>query len=137
MGLTMCLERLPRYILARVEGRFELEAAKENFIIALETCAERGATRVLMDWRKLGGEFSLMERYELGKFGAKAIQRFKTEGRIGDLRIAFLVNEVMIDPQGFGENVAVNRGAPVRVTVDRAEALGYLGVEEASETEQG
>jgi hypothetical protein len=42
--------------------------------------------------------------------------------------VAYVGDEPLIDPARFGETVAVNRGALIKVTTDLNEAFAWLGV---------
>ncbi|MGQ0383411.1 MAG: hypothetical protein ACT4UP_01795 [Gammaproteobacteria bacterium] len=89
---------------------------------ALAAAARAGLDAALIDIRKITGPPpSMSERYD------QAI-------RIADLqatftprvRIAVLGKEPMVHPQRFGEIVATNRGALLRVFTERKPALDWL-----------
>lgn len=126
MSTKMVFEDRADHLLATVSGRFDLEVSKLRFIELLDQCAERGVDRALVDWRQMGGTFSTIDRFELGKYGAEKIRNYRSEGKTGLMRFAFLLSQKMIDPDDFGENVARNRGAAIKVTADLDEALDYL-----------
>ena len=89
---------------------------------ALKQAAPAGKTAVLVDIRQISGRAPTMsERYE------QAVQIADLQARqMPRIRMAVLGLEPMIHPQRFGEVVATNRGAHLRVFTERAEALSWL-----------
>jgi len=89
---------------------------------ALKQAEPAGMTAVLVDIRQISGRAPTMsERYEQ----AVQIADLQTR-RTPRIRLAVLGLEPMIHPQRFGEVVATNRGAQLRVFTERAEALAWL-----------
>lgn len=103
-------------------GTYEPELPAMIAEHALKQAVSAKSTTVLVDIRQISGrEPTMSERYE------QAVQvadlQIKGAPRI---RLAVLGLEPMIHPQRFGEIVATNRGAFLRVFTERAEALEWL-----------
>ena len=86
--------------------------------------AKGGATRVLVDCLQMGGSPTMLERYALAEFLARAMVELKTFPRM-----AFLGKEPLVDPDRFGELVARNRGVRMRAVEQMEDALKWLGGE--------
>ena len=89
---------------------------------ALGLAARAGRNAVLIDIRQVTGrEPTMSERYD------QAVQIADLQSRQAPgTRIAVLGIEPMIHPQRFGEIVATNRGARLRVFTAEAEAVEWL-----------
>lgn len=96
----------------------QLYVAKEAFIAASRT----GRVAALVDVRQVTGPApSMSERYD------QAVQVAQLQASITPrIRLALLGHEPMVHPQRFGEIVATNRGALLRVFTDEAMALEWL-----------
>ena len=94
------------------------------FLRVPDAARDAGAEKVLVDGRGAEGSFSTMQQFEAGAMLAK---HFK------GLQVAIVVQESLRDPSQFGETVAVNRGAKVRVFTDEAEAQSWLGTNPAGD----
>ena len=88
----------------------------------LERAARAGRTAVLLDIRGITGrEPTMSERYD------QAVQVASLQSSMTSrIRIALLGHEPMIHPQRFGEIVATNRGALLRVFTEQEPALDWL-----------
>jgi hypothetical protein len=75
-----------------------------------------GLARVLMDMRRVTGPIPDMERFFAGERVAAVLRN--------RIRLAVVAREE--DINRFGENVAVNRGARIRVTSSEEEAVRWL-----------
>lgn len=96
----------------------------EQFFLRIpETARDTDTKKVLVDARKAEGSFSTMERFDYGIMLAK---------HFTNLQVAIVVHESLRDPKLFGETVAVNRGANVRVFTNLDGARSWLGIESAS-----
>ena len=71
----------------------------------------------------------------------KLYERFNYASRIAEqfrgLKVAFVVNQPLRDPNLFGETVAVNRGGNIRVLATLAEAYEWLEVTPANKAAGG
>ena len=126
MTSRLHVEHRDSYLYARAAGPSELAAAKEFFQQILSACKKHNISNVLYDCRLAEGAFSTMERYNYGAYIADAIRK---SGVVP--RFAYVGTEQHIDPDRFGETVAVNRGVVLKVTTDLCEALDWLGVEDS------
>lgn len=92
-----------------------------------------GVNRVLCDIREIEGldhgAPSMWSRFETNEFVALSLPK--------KMRLSVWAKPQQISPDGFEENVMVNRGAAVRVTSDLEDALLWLGVEEEKSQEAG
>jgi hypothetical protein len=95
-----------------------LQVAEEG----LKRAARAGRTALLLDIRGVTGrEPTMSERYD------QAVQVASLQSRVTPrIRIALLGHEPMIHPQRFGEIVATNRGALLRVFTEEKPALDWL-----------
>jgi len=64
----------------------------------------------------------------LGEFAAATAAQSKTRSASGPTRFAYVLKEPLLDPDKFGETVAVNRGMSVRAFDNLEEALAWLEV---------
>lgn len=106
-------------------GDFTLEEAKRAFLEMLGAVAQYKAKKVLMDCRKLKGKPETLERFYYGEFAATETIRLVEEHRFFP-RFAYVMNQPLRDPQGFGETVAVNRGMIVKTFETLEEAFEWL-----------
>ena len=85
---------------------FSLEEAKRTFLEILEAVARHEVKKVLVDGRKLTGEPETMERFYYGEFAAQAVRNFADRGVSPATQFAYVLEEPLLDPHRFGENVA-------------------------------
>jgi hypothetical protein len=89
---------------------------------AFREAGSAGCRNALVDVRNVRGRLpTLFDRFDIGVHAAE--QHLARQPRI---RLAILGHEPMIHPERFGELVARNRGADVRVFTVEAEALKWL-----------
>ena len=114
-------EDRPEYLHARVSGpRDSVSVSVDFWRRCIDECRRHGRNRLLVE-ESFPNRLDTMETFAVGA----AVARMPTDR----LRIAFLDNESDHDPSNeFGETVAVNRGAPIRVFRDRAAAEEWLGL---------
>lgn len=113
------VEILPRrgYLEARLLGSFSAPRFKGQLEVVVRHCNEAGINRLLLDFSRLTGVPSVVDKFEIGTHGALvagALDRiacFGTEEQTGDQ---------------FGALVARNRGLNVSVFLDRDEAVHWL-----------
>jgi hypothetical protein len=128
VGLDLHAEQKGHYLLITVTGVFDLASAKDLARRSAELCKARQQSSALVDCRNVSGVLSTIERYDYATFVAELHARYAIEHG-APLRVAYVGNEPLIDSQRFGETVAVNRGALVKVTTDMREALAWLSGE--------
>src|SRR5262245_8313117 len=89
---------------------------------AMERAARAGQRNLLLDIRGVSGrEPTMSERYDQAVRFAQLQATMKPR-----IRVALLGALPMVHWQRFGEIVATNRGALIRVFVDETEALDWL-----------
>ncbi len=116
-------------------GRFSLQEAKRTFVEMLEAVALHKAEKVLFDGRKLMGNPRAMERFFYGEFAAQTVASFAKRGVSHATQFAYVLIEPMLDPRKFGENVAVNRGMYVKTFDNLEDALGWLAIAAAKNSQ--
>lgn len=105
-----------------VHGIYSLDAALEVFEYALEMAKQEKLRGVLIDTRKVVAVSpSVVECYEMGK---RIAQLQSTRG--GRVRLAVVGTEAILEVQRFGEVVALNRGALIKVSTDFEVAIAWL-----------
>lgn len=117
------------YLRVVATGEFLLDEAKRTFLEVLDAVAEHGAEKVLIDGREIDGEPTTMQRFFYGEFAAQATAEFKRQRALAEApKFAYVLVEPVLDPERFGETVAVNRGMRVKVFENPEEALRWLGL---------
>ena len=110
-----------------VTGEFALEEAQRTFLEILDAVARHSTEKILLDGRELQGEPTTIQRFLFGAFTAQAVMRYRRAHRASRaLQFAYVLQEPVLDPQRFGETVAVNRGMWVKVFDNPEDALGWL-----------
>ena len=110
------------YVRIVCTGEFAMNDALTIFAQSFEEAAEAGREAVLVDGRQVTGrEPTMAERYEIAVCVAQVQAAHKPR-----IRLAVLGNEPMVHPERFGEIVATNRGAVMRVFTDEVLALDWL-----------
>jgi hypothetical protein len=108
-------------------GKFSLREAKRTFVEMLEAVALHDARKVLLDGRELIGNPEVMERFYYGEFAAKSVSEYSKRGVSSATAFAYVLREPVLDPDRFGETVALNRGMNVKTFKTLPEALQWLG----------
>lgn len=109
-----------------VEGDYSLPSSLDVIDQLLEACVTHRASRVLVDHRKEIGNPTTLERYEAMTQAHQKYMKVLSEKKIGPVRFAVLGNVPRMDAHHFGENVAINRGLPLRVFTQESDALEWL-----------
>jgi hypothetical protein len=133
MALNFKVEPQTTYLLMTYEGRYEPSLADQITSQVIEACVKNQLPKVLVDIRKVEGQMSTMDRYNLATLAAKKYLDEKLAGKIQSTRFAWVENHPMVDPKKFGETVATNRGLNIKVFTEVKEALAWLEVEPAGE----
>src|SRR5690348_3964753 len=111
MGMAIQTRVAADVLEVEVRGEFSLDEAKRTFVEILDSTARHGAAKVLIDGRALKGQPEVMERFFYGEFAAMETARAASERRMSRVpRFAYVLDEPVLDPKRFGENVAANRG---------------------------
>ena len=122
LGLTAVSD----YVYVTATGEFSLDDAQRSFLEMLESVAVAKPTKVLFDGRTLIGEPEMIERFYYGEFAARSVASFASRGVSPATRFAYVLEEPMLDPDRFGETVAVNRGMIVRAFDNLEAARAWL-----------
>ena len=102
--------------------------AERTFLEMLDAVARQQTAKILFDGRALQGEPSTIQRFLYGVFAAHAVERDIRERRVPRAaQFAYVLQEPVLDPQRFGETVAVNRRMWVKAFDTLEDALGWLG----------
>lgn len=110
-----------QYAQLSCHGRYKKQELLDVFDKALEYAASSGVSAVLVDICDVEGMPSTAERFEMGEAFAEL-----QLGKETIVAIAVVGREPMIDPQRFGETVALNRCAVGKVFTDMVEAVSWL-----------
>ena len=128
MDLTVAIERRKHYLRATVSGPYSLRAAQDAYDEIVKAAVGHGHTRVLIDASGIIGAPTQDERYMLGLFVAAEQRILASKTPSVQVQVAVLARPPFTDPNRFGETVAVNRGAKLKVSDQLDEALAWLGV---------
>jgi len=136
MKLEVCRES--GFLRVAAVGEFSLEEAKRTFLEMLEAVAGHKVSKVLFDGRGLTGEPETMERFYYGEFAAEAVAEFADRGMLSRAtKFGYVLEEPVLDPERFGEKVAVNRGMYVKAFDNLQDAFGWLGISPANKPDTG
>jgi hypothetical protein len=128
MALNYRFDPQPDYLIVEIGGAFEAPEAVGGIDLILDACEKHKSAKVLMDIREVHGRPSDMDRFNFAEaFSTKYFERIKKQ-TIPHCRFAFLGSYPVLDPNRFGENVAVNRGVTIKNFIDLKEALDWLSV---------
>jgi hypothetical protein len=118
MSDNVTIVRREGYLNLTISGTFSLEAAKQSVDMLAEACNKESCYSVLFDCRPMTGEMPMFDKYKIGEYGAKVLPHV--------IRVAMLGREDQVSPDGFFENVAVNRGMILKVFSDEKKAVEWL-----------
>jgi hypothetical protein len=128
MTLTVNFESRKHYLRATVSGAYSLRRAQDVFDETVKAALAAGHRRILLDASGVSGAPTQDERYILGLFVAAEQRILAAKTPPIEVQVAIYGRQPLIDPNRFGETVAVNRGAKVKVSEQIEEALSWLGV---------
>jgi hypothetical protein len=136
--MAMLLELRPAsgYLHVGARGEFSLPEAQQTFLDMLEAVAQHQVQKVLFDGRSLTGEPRTIERFYYGTFAAEAVVQCKAREVSPATQFAYVLQAPVLDPQRFGETVAVNRGMFVQAFDNLDDALRWLGIAPANQRER-
>ncbi len=129
MALTFKIETPPGYLLMVYEDHYEASLAGEFTNQILETCKSHQPKKLLIDFRKVTGEMSTMDRFNVSVLAATKYFGAIATGKIQSCRYALVGSHPLVDSRKFEETVAVNRGVNIKVLTEMKDALVWLGVE--------
>ena len=128
MSLRVDFKPHKNYLLALVSGDYSLRSAQDVYDQAIKIAVAGGQSRLLLDASRVTGAPTQDERYMLGLFVAAEQRILASKTPPAEVQVAVYGRQPLIDPERFGETVAVNRGAKVKVSEHLDEALSWLGV---------
>ena len=128
MTLTVNFESRKHYLRATVFGAYSLRQAQDVLDEAVRAAVAAGHTRILIDASGVTGAPTQDERYILGLFVAAEQRILASKNPPIEVHLAVYGHQPFIDPNRFGETVAINRGGKVKVSEQLEEALAWLGV---------
>jgi hypothetical protein len=128
MSLSVDFEIHTHYLRVIVSGDYSLRGAQDIYDHAIKVAVAGGHTRLLLDASRVTGAPTQDERYMLGLFVAAEQRILASRTPPHEVQVAVYGHQPLIDPERFGETVAVNRGAKVKVSERLDEALSWLGV---------
>lgn len=128
MELTLSIRAAEGLLYATYSGEFLLEEAKSSFLQILEALDRHKVQKVIVDGRALTGAPSGTERFSYSKFVAEEVKTLVDRTRCPVPQFAYVLLPPVLDPQRFGENVAVNRGMFVKTFDDLDDGLEWLGL---------
>lgn len=102
--------------------------AETTFHEILLAIVEHKLKKVLVDGRHVIGNPEPLERFFYGRYVADAVAQTVNRTKIEVPRFAYVLQEPVLDPNKFGETVAVNRGMRVKVFNDMKQAEWWLGI---------
>ena len=131
MELQMSADRGVLYVTAT--GEFFLEEAKRTFVDLMNAAAQRAVGKVFFDGRGIEGHPETIHRFYYGEFAAGTVISYHSLGLCA-IRptFAYVLKEPVLDPERFGETVAVNRGMSVKAFDNVKEARTWLGLAPAT-----
>src|SRR5262245_11889911 len=138
MGMILRISAESGLLRVTVTGGFSLEESQRTFLEILDDVAEHKTDKFILVARTLKGHPSVFQRFLYGEFAAHAVVRYVVErGAPRALQFAYVLHEPVLDPQRFGETVAVNRGMWVKVFDNLEDALRWLRLAPANKPDAG
>ena len=128
MELSLRVDAERSLLVVTYTGDFSLAEAEATFLDLLASLVEHNLTRVLVDGQQLIGQPELLERFYYGNFVADAVNRTVDDTGCAMPTFAYVLQEPTLDPNRFGELVAVNRGMRVKAFDNLQHARWWLGL---------
>lgn len=119
MDLHTDIELQGNVLLVTASGSVEFNAALRLLKEACDTAKEKGVSKILVNTLGADGEFSTIERYQMGVEVAAYVKQ-----RVVNPRLAFVGKLPTMD--GFGVRVAQNRDLVVKMFSSQQEAMEWL-----------
>ena len=130
MGMILTISAGSGVLRVGATGDFSLEEAQRTFVEMLDAAGGHKTERILFDGRELKGDPGTIQRFLYGEFAAYTVAKYAREhGLRRRPQFAYVLQEPVLDPQRFGETVAVNRGMWVKAFDNLEDALEWLGLE--------
>ena len=99
-------------------GEFSVEAGKRCIDEMINAAKENNRAKILLDLRKLSGQMSMADRFQVVDYGTKSL------GTIA--KIAFVAREEVVMPGKLIETVAFNRGMVLKIFFNPDDAKQWL-----------
>jgi hypothetical protein len=128
MALSLSCETREGLLLGRISGPFRFSDLVASTQSIIDQAGAANFETIVVDLTAVHRSPSTLERWDYGQFVAAASLRSQPTGKSGRFRMVFLAHPPLIDPGKFGETVAHNRGADLKVTSSLDEAAQWLGV---------
>jgi len=110
-------------LLIYASGSYSLVKANNLFKLAIDNGVSHNKSKILIDVSDLIGSIPFFDRFQYSKF----LSDYRIKHALGKVnKIAVLGKEPIVHKEKFGETVAVNRGANVRVFTDMSKASIWL-----------
>jgi hypothetical protein len=126
MAMSIKITSEPKFLHAVVTGEFSLEESQKIFLELLNAVKMYRSTRVLFDGLGITGEPETMERFFYCDFIASSILDLRKSGDFALPWFAYVFKKPVLDPDKFGETVALNRGMIVKIFDNIGEAIDWL-----------
>ena len=124
MSLDAQMEPHEKYLHVVVTGAFDFEELKELIRRIRAAAQQHGLSKILADFRNMDGWLSQIARFELASLAASDWP--------APLRAGVLKTPAQAPDDNFFENVAVNRGAIIRISTKAEEIFTWLEIEPPS-----
>ena len=118
MNIKLKIEEMPGYLKTTFKGTSTTAEAERQFELLAEKCKSTSKNRLLLDFRRIAADISLLERYELGKRTLVFAQN--------KCKVAAVCKPEQHDSHYFLETVAQNRWVDLRVFTSVDDAVGWL-----------
>jgi hypothetical protein len=128
LAISLQVDDARSFLYASYSGAFSLLEAETTFHEILLAIVEHKLKKVLVDGRHVIGNPEPLERFFYGRYVADAVAQTVNRTKIEVPRFAYVLQEPVLDPNKFGETVAVNRGMRVKVFNDMKQAEWWLGI---------
>jgi hypothetical protein len=132
MEVSLSVDAAQGLLTVTYSGDFSPAAAEGSFLDLLDTLVEHNLRKVLIDGRQLIGNPELLERFYYSTFVAQAVNRTVNRTGCAVPTFAYVLEKPMLDPDRFGETVAVNRGMRVKAFDNLQQARWWLGLNGSS-----
>jgi hypothetical protein len=118
MNIQIKIEELPGYLKTTFNGASTTGEAERQFELLAKKCKSTKKNRLLLDFRGIPADISLVESYELGK-RTLVFAQYKC-------KVAAVCKPEQNDSQYFLGTVAQNRGVDLRVFINVKDAVKWL-----------
>ena len=126
--LKIDLEPYENHLLALVTGEYDLDEALEGFSLLLAACQLTGRTRVVVDFRRMGGIPQATEKTVYALIAAQYYEDYRKGGGQA-LRIAYLGAAPAVVAYEPGLDIVRQRNLPFRLFTSEQDAFSWLRIE--------